>query len=211
MMLKRKQYWISLGIAVLVFFIAFLVAYLYFLYTGSSVQEDKVAKVTAYEQSIVGLKEEEPMVKITPYTKVILTLLDEMGKTVETASIEVGSVIGLDEEELKERFIGYDITRFNEKEVLLSKKINTTAVSINERDEDESKRYVLGISGEYICIAEEVSQEVIAILDLRAVEFSSQTYSQLLSRSVHLTSVECETLIEHPEQIFIILQAYNTY
>lgn len=196
-MLKKKQYYLTLLIGVIAFLLFFIIMYWVVCLqmpepqTGVAVATNEKSTNTLQE-----IKEDLPTIEI--YTKVTIQLVDERLKVVDKISIPATTLLGVNEAQLEKRFADYKITKFNEKEVVLQKHIQTVVAPMT---------YTLGISQGHVCIIDQENH--LMDLELLASDFSSKTYSLLLNRQITISESQKETLLKKPHEIQKILQGYE--
>lgn len=202
-MLKRKQYLITLVIAVIIFIIFFIITYYRIQERTLKPQHAYESPIGRSEQSIdvLGDIQTQP-VTIQPYTKIHLLLVDEHDQKIEDKIIETPLLLGLSEQQIKQQFEGYEVVNFDEKEVII-KKVLITAT--------ESSRYYLGIQNEWVCIIQQGEGNVKQYIPLNIdfVNFSKYTYSLLLKEQIEISAEQKDRLIDNPHYIEKILQSYQ--
>lgn len=205
MMLEKKQYWMTLLLAIVTFLILFITTY-FISVNGSKVVAPMVGQVAQLSASEMEIpKEQFQIAKILPSTKVSLCLKDEDKETIESVIINADSLLGLTEEELQERFKDYRIEMFNEEEVKLSRMIQVAEVMTQT---NAVRSYALGIDGEKVCIREVGTGNIVGHVARRATDFSSYIYSLFLKGTITITEVQKETLLKDPSVLQKILQDY---
>lgn len=199
-MLKKNEYWFSLLIGAITFFILFTAMYFYVTSTQEIPKPMVTLPASQYEKSVDVLGESNVgEISILPTTKIFLTVIDDQDKMIDQIQIDSMSLLGLTEEEIKIRFEGYEVQSFSDKQVMLIQKVESIPVSQN---------YVLGVSGESVCIIGEEDAGDIIKLPLSVMDFSSATYSMLLKKQIHITASQKEALLKDTNEIQKILQAY---
>ena len=186
-MLKRKQYYLSLLIGVVAFLLFFIGAYL--IISLQMPKPEAGTAVTKNEQStntLVEVKEEVPRIEI--YTKVI---------------IPATTLLGMDEQNIRKRFEGYEVLKFNEKEVTLQKEVKSF-------EGNDGATYTLGINSEgSICIIEGGNTESFVDLGISAADrCSAETYSMLVQGKIKVPEDKREALLRNPNELDKILEAY---
>lgn len=195
-MLTKKQYVVTLGIAVLLFFICFIVTYRYYSHQGSLGQQAN----TLQKVDIAQVQEEE--ITIAPHTKITLKVQDTTTNKEHKTNIDAKSLLGLTEEEVAERFEDYTVEAFSEKEVLLKKEIASQALTA------QTATYVLGVLGDYVCIKEKDSTKRPIQIDYPVRQLSGYMYSMLLNEEIVITNKQKEALLVSPTGLQRILQDY---
>lgn len=205
--MKKGQYMLSLIIGVIVFFVCFAVAYLYMGYSMSDEESETPVAISRNEKSVSTVAE-EAAIRIVPSTEIIMQVVDAKNKMIEKIDVASRTLLGLDEVEIGKRFSDYEITKFTEKEVVLTKKLE-----IDAKNDALSKvsTYHLGISGDHICIIpDEVGQDAsIVKLNLQASDYSNSAYSLLLNGKITISADERQALINKPDEIEKILQVHD--
>nr|WP_302595100.1 hypothetical protein [uncultured Cellulosilyticum sp.] len=201
-MLKRKQYYLSLLIGVVAFLLFFIGAYL--IISLQMPKPEAGTAVTKNEQStntLVEVKEEVPRIEI--YTKITVQTVDESHKVVEKVIIPATTLLGMDEQNIRKRFEGYEVLKFNEKEVTLQKEVKSF-------EGNDGATYTLGINSEgSICIIEGGNTESFVDLGISAADrCSAETYSMLVQGKIKVPEDKREALLRNPNELDKILEAY---
>lgn len=201
-MLKRKQYYFSLLIGAVAFLLFFIGAYL--IVSLQMPKPEAGTAVTKNEQStntLVEVKEEVPRIEI--YTKITVQTVDEGHKVVDKVIIPATTLLGMDEQNIRRRFEGYEILKFNEKEVTLQKEVKSF-------EGNGEMTYKLGInSAGSVCIMEEGNTESFVDLGIAAAtKYSPETYSMLVQGKIQVSEAKREALLQNPNELDKILEAY---
>lgn len=205
-MLERKQYWITLLVAAIAFFILFIATYFIVMernkvvvpMAGQVVEEKNTPKLVADEQLQVE--------KILPSTEILLYLQTSNEEKLEGVTLNATSLLGLTKDELQDRFKDFSIETFSEEEVRLFKTIALESQVLAQSG--EIKNYALGIEGDEVCIKEVASGRVVGHVARKATNFSSYLYSLLLKESIVITSVQKDALLKDASVLQKILQDY---
>lgn len=199
-MLSKKQYGLTLLVAVVVFFMMLALTSWYFSrpnWTGRSRQVD-----TKMQTEIIEEKELPKEVTILPQTRITLKIEDRTTHKEVKTNIDADSLLGLSKEELAERFDDYTIEVFSEKEVCLTKSIASEEITM------PNTVYVLGILGDNICIKEKDSTARPVKIDYGVKHLSSYIYSMILNEEIEITKEQKEALLLNPNSLQKILQDY---
>ncbi len=203
-MLKRKQYFITLFIAVMMFFTVFIVSYY--------LVKDTPKRQTAVESQIAGADEEsidvladtesEKLETIQPDTRIHVMVFDDTSHLIDDKELDPFSLLGLNEMELREKFKGYSLVEFSKERVELKKVLTA---------EEEEGEYILGLQDEEVCIIEKENGSIKRIMPLGISinRFSRSTYSLLLKEQIVLSMQQKNELLANPEYIEQILQSYE--
>lgn len=196
-MLRKKQYFLSLLLGVIAFVLFFILMY-WVMYFQMPHPEKVVTANESSTNTLMEMVEDAPRIEI--YTKVTIQLVDERHKVVDKISVPTTALLGVTEEQLAKRFEGYQIAKFDEKEVILQKQVQT---------EKNVANYTLGICEGHVCIIDQSGEEASIDLGLLANDFSSKAYSLLLNREINISESQKDTLIKKPNEIQKILQGYE--
>jgi len=201
-MLKKRHYYLTLGIGVLAFFIVFVITYYFVKMTTTPPQQVPQMIMTRNEKSIdaIAYNQPKPEVTIQPNTHITLSLVDQDDTMLDSKELDPLSLLGVNQTTLKQKFAGYQVDTFNEQNVLM-KKVLTNA--------NQSLDYVLGIQDDYVCIVEEGPSKQYIKLNIPATQFSTQTYSLLLKEQIKITTVQKDKLLLDSTYIETILQSYQ--
>ncbi|ADZ83622.1 hypothetical protein QTL86_08160 [Cellulosilyticum sp. ST5] len=206
-MLEKKQYWITLLVAAIAFFILFIAAY--FIVMGRNKVVAPMAGQVVLEQQNVSKTLSSNQLQITrilPSTKILLCLQTNDQEKMESVTLNATSLLGLTEQELKERFKDCSIETFNEDEVKLLKTADLDSLAFKQTS--EARSYALGVEGDEICIKEVVTGVVVGHIARKATDFSSYLYSLLLKESITITTMQKEALLKDASVLQRILQDY---
>lgn len=200
-MLSKKQYRMTLLTAIIVFFVLLVLNAWYFSRQGwtgekSAVHVEELPKELTQDGQAVD------EVTILPQTKVILKVADLTTQKEEQATLDSSSLLGLNKEELEERFEDYTVEVFDEKEVCLKKEIASREEAL------KPVSYVLGVSDENVCIKEKNAATRPVKIDYQIDHLSSYTYSLLLNEEIEITQQQKEALLLNPKMLQRILQDY---
>lgn len=201
-MLNKKQYWHTLLVAIVVFFIVFTITYFYTKGHAWHIESGESTQMTQTETLQVVPKSVQE-VTILPQTKVTLKMEDTRTHQQSQTRLESRSLLGLTKNDLQEQFKDYTIETFNEKEVTLVKNY-CSEVEVH----DEEVTYVLGVEGNYVCIKERDTNRRPIKIDYEINHFSKYIYSLLLNEEIVITSAQKEALLLNPSTIQKILQGY---
>lgn len=194
-MLKRKQYCYTLLTAAITFFIVFAVCYV-ITSNKNTLKKERTIELNGF---LSGEKAKEEPISIKPYTKITLALQGKGRELLKEAVISADVLLGMTEDEVKERFKDYTVQTFSETEVKL--------VRVIDRDETEHRdEYVLGIQDHEVCIKSKDHQRLIMKLGVCADDFSSYTYSLLLKESIVISETQKEALLADEGTLEQILQ-----
>lgn len=198
-MLTKKQYGWTLLIAVVVFIVAFIWTY----HINSQKETIPQASSRSLQQSTL----EEPSkplseVTVAPYTKVWLKIQDHTTHKVDKENVDASSLLGLNRQEVAQRFADYVIETFNEREVCLKKEVTS------QLQQPKETTYILGISDDYVCIKEKDTTKRPIKIDYAAKRLSGYTYSILLNEEIEITNKQKEALLLNPSGLQKILQDY---
>ena len=197
-MLSKKQYLLTLLSAVIVFFIMFVSMALYFSKGNWTGRTREVIEETKLQKEMTKPKEEV----ILPQTKITLKIKDRTTNKEMKTTVDAASLLGLNKEELADRFNDYCIETFSEKEVCLTKSV-TSEVAY-----EQPKVYVLGVEDEMVCIKEKESAVRPVKIDYGIKHLSSYVYSLLLNEEIEITKEQKEALLLNPNGLQKILQDY---
>ena len=205
-MLEKKQYWITLLVAAIAFFILFIATY--FIVMGKNkvvipmvgqVLEEKNSPRLVVNNSLQAQK-------ILPSTEILLYLQNNNKEKLETVTLNATSLLGLTKDELQERFKDFSIETFSEEEVKLFKTVASDSEGLEQLG--EVKNYALSIEDDEVCIKEVASGRVVGHVARKATDFSSYLYSLLLKESIIITSAQKEALLKDASVLQKILQDY---
>ncbi len=200
-MLSRKQYLYTLLAAVIIFGIVFGITYFYIRENSWQVQTAEHKGSSIVEEFATST--EKPEICIMPQTKIILKNQNVKNKSISETKLDTKSLLGLNEKEIANRFSGYTIETFNEKEVTLVKNVEQ-ALS----NEEDQAVYVLGVEEQYVCIKEKGTGKRPVKIDYEVTHFSKYIYSLLLNEEIEITSAQKEALLLNPSTLQRILQGY---
>ncbi len=203
-MLKKKQYLITLVAAIMIFFIIFTISYYYIESSTALPESSYEALVGRNEKSIDVLVDTNPekIERVQPDTQIHLFIVDEHNNKLEDKEIDAMALLGLGEEEIKNKFSEYDLVEFNEHDIALKRTVPSV---------DKALEYALGIQNDEVCIVQKedgLTKEYI-MLDMSAKHFSRYTYSLLLKEQIEISPLQKDTLLRNPHYIEKILQAYE--
>ena len=199
-MLSKKQYLYTLIAAVIVFGVIFLVTYFYTKDNSWQVETTK-ATIISNEELASAIEEVEEC--ILPQTKIVLKNQNLNNKSISQTKLDARSLLGLNREELGNRFEGYTIETFSEKEVTLVKNVEPTISK-----EEDITTYVLGVEDQYVCIKEKGTSKRPVKIDYEVIHFSKYIYSLLLNEEIEITSAQKEALLLNPSMLQRVLQGY---
>lgn len=201
-MLDKRSYTRMLMVAVIVFFITFIVSFAFMLFTDTQAVGDKPTSISNKEKQTLPVSAQtiidEPCIKA--YTRIMVSVIDETGKRMDTKLIDPKTLLGCTKQDVLDKFKGYEVERFDEEEVFLKKYTKSLSVF---------PTYVLGIKENKICIIEQTDQRNYIPLPLVATDYSKQTYSRLLKQDIVVSEAEKQKLIQEPNYIDSILQSYD--
>jgi len=201
-MLKKKQYLMTLLIGILLFFILFFIGYYYMKNTALLTEKVSSHVVSRNEKSkdVLAKTEmtEEETVQLD--TRIHLLIVDENDNTIEDKNIDPLTLLGLSELELQDKFKGYEMVAFNEREVALKKTVAPT---------NKQFQYTLGIQDDLLCIVENGETKHYTKLNLLATQFSRRIYSLLLKEQIKISLVQKDELLSNPAYIEEILQSFE--
>ena len=200
-MLSKKQYIYTLVIAVLVFAIVFVIAFVYM--KNNSWHIDSNEEVNHLLAAYAKEEDKEKGICILPQTKITLRNQYANQKYSNETRLNPVGLLGLNQAELARRFNEYEVATFNEKEVVLVKKIEPI-----QKKENTSQTYVLGVEDHYVCIKEKGSHNRPVKIDYVVDHFSKYVYSLLLNEEIEITSAQKEKLLLKPSTLQSILQGY---
>lgn len=201
-MLNKKQYVYTLLIAIMIFFVLFIVTY-HYTKNHSWVQPSETQRsMNQVNESMVTIPIEQKAT-ILPQTRIVLRTQDLRTRKQDETQLEASTLLGMTEEALQEQFTGYTIEAFNEKEVSLVKQFRS------EVEEEDGSTYVLGVEGNYVCIKEKDSMKRPVKIDYEIYHFSKYIYSLLLNEEIVITSAQKEALLLNPSTLQKILQGYT--
>lgn len=205
-MLEKKQYWITLLVAAIAFFILFIATY--FIVMGRNKVVTPMAGQVLEEKNIAKTLSNDKLqiAKILPSTEILLYLQTDNKEKIESVTLNATSLLGLTKDELQERFKDFSIETFNEDEVKLFKTVDLEPEVLNQTS--QVKSYALGIEGDGICIKERASGVVVGHVARKATDFSSYLYSLLLKESIVITTAQKEALLKDASVLQKILQDY---
>ena len=201
-MLNKKQYVYTLLIAIIIFFVLFIVTYQYTKNHSWVKPSETQGSMSQMRESMATLPIEEKL-KILPQTRIVLKTRDLRTRKEDETQVEANTLLGFTEEALQEQFKDYTIEAFNEKEVSLVKQFRS------ETDEGKQATYVLGVEGNYVCIKEKDSMKRPVKIDYEIHHFSKYIYSLLLNEEIVITSTQKEALLLNPSTLQKILQGYT--
>ena len=205
MMLEKKQYWMTLLLAAVAFFILFIATY-FISANGSKAATLMAGQVTeAKITSTLTADQQLQITKIVPSTKILLCLENDAKEDIESVTLNANSLLGLTEEELQARFKEYSVETFSEDEVKLVKTVDRDELAV---EVNAVKNYALGIEGEELCIKEVGTGTIVGHIARKATDFSSYLYSLFLKESITITEVQKESLLKDPSVLQRILQDY---
>ena len=199
-MLSKKQYVYTLLAAVLAFAIVFAITYFYIKNNSWRLESTKEPSAIT-ELSQVDEWAEETY--ILPQTKIVLKNQNAKNKFLSETKLDAKSLLGLTKDEVADRFKGYTIETFNEKEVTLVKN-----VPIDQKPEVDTAVYVLGVDEHHVCIKEKGTTKRPVKIDYEVDHFSKYVYSLLLNEEIEITSAQKEALLLNPSTLQKILQGY---
>lgn len=195
-MLKKKQYWLSLLMGVGVFFLFFGLAY---WYMASQLKvEQKEIDQEASIQVMASPMVEEVKLCIQPQTKVTLMLMNAQHKLQEKIDLEVSSVLGWSEEEVQESFEGYEITRFDAKEVVMVK-----YAEAEELSEEADSNYLLIDEDGRLCIENLKTREKVYI---EFDDLSSDEWTFLSTNKIRISDEMKAKIMIDPSTLQKLLQ-----
>lgn len=205
-MLSKKQYGLTLLASVIVFFVFFIGTSFYFSRSNpvESNREEALALQHSQKESNeeASAKKEPEQQVIMPQTKITIKVFDTATHKEEKITMNPLSLLGDSRETLQKKFDAYTIETFNEKEVCLSKKIESVKPVLKDAD------YVLGVDGAYVCIKEKDSKARPIRLDYKVQHVSSYIYSLLLNEEISITPKQKEALLLNVGSLQKILQDY---
>lgn len=201
-MLSKKQYWYTLLIAIIVFFVIFTITYLYTKEHSWHIGGQDGMQTTQLEDAlpITDIREE---IAILPQTQITLKIKDMRTQKQSQMRLESKSLLGLTESELQEQFKAYTIETFNEKEVILVRNYSSEVSKV-----EDTTIYVLGVDDKYVCIKEKYTNNRPVKIDYEINHFSKYIYSLLLNEEIVITSAQKEALLLNPSTLQKILQGY---
>lgn len=198
-MLNKKEYGMTLLIASTVFFIMLAITAGYYAQqTGTSYQQASFHRET--ERPVITQHPEE--VVILPNTKITLKIEDLTTHKELRTTVDAVSLLGLNKEELAQRFDDYSVETFNEKEVCLTKAIES------EQLPEEKVTYVLAVLEDRVCIKQKDRDVRPIRIDYDVYHLSSYVYSLLLNEEIEITKEQKEALLLNPSVLQKILQSY---
>ena len=199
-MLSKKQYLYTLLVAILMFAIVFAITYFYI--KNNSWRLESNTEPSAFTESS-QVDEWAEATYILPQTKIVLKNQNTKNKFLSETKLDAKSLLGLTKDEVADRFKGYTIETFNEKEVILVKN-----VPIEQKPEADTTVYVLGVDEHYVCIKEKGTTKRPVKIDYEVDHFSKYVYSLLLNEEIEITSAQKEALLLNPSTLQQILQGY---
>lgn len=212
-MLNKKQYFMTLGASIVVFFVIFIAAYFISFSTSDNLvlPAQKIAiekQRSETENSITKLKLENTQkeVAILPSTKVTLALKDTQNNQIESVILDTATLLGNTKEAIQNRFDNYAIETFSEDEVTLIRTVELDHAQVNNQDDI----YVLGIDDNRLCIKIKSTDVVCGYIDRELTDLSSYLYSEFLKENITITDVEREKLLVDGGFLQIILQDYES-
>ncbi|MBE6021618.1 MAG: hypothetical protein E7231_00130 [Cellulosilyticum sp.] len=198
-MLSKKQYLYTLFIAIAVFILVFLVTYFYTKQNSWHIEQSD----EPIAMSGLSVEQWPEEIYILPQTKIVLKNQNTKGKAFSETKVDSKSLLGLTKDEVADRFKGYTIETFNEKEVTLVKDI-----SQEQKLETPDVTYVLGVDDHYVCIKEKGTTKRPVKIDYEVAHFSKYIYSLLLNEEIEITNAQKEALLLNPSTLQKILQGY---
>ncbi len=209
-MLNKKQYFITLGASVVVFFIIYIVSYYISFNTNDSiilptqkVVIDKDKSKLANSPKVQNNIEE---VSIVPSTKVTLELKDINNNQIQSVVLDPATLLGHTKEAIQDRFTNYVVETFSEDEVTLVKTLKLETANIDTKN----NIYVLAIDNDKLCIKEKSTGIVCGYISRELSDLSSYLYSEFLKENIEITDKEKEKLLIDGSFLQIILQDYES-
>lgn len=197
-MLKKKEYWYTLGAAALTFFLVFAICYM--VTSRQNTLNDQAGETIDIGEVLENDKAIKQDLSIKPYTKVTLSIQNRGKVTLKEVAISPDALLGMTKSELENRFKNYTVQAFNEDEVKLIRIVE------EEGSAPVSQSYVLGIQDHYVCIKSKDQHALIAQLEVCADHFSSYTYSLLLKESITISQDQKDALLKDAGVLEQILQ-----
>lgn len=195
---NKKQYIITLGAAVLIFFTLFIISYSY------AYQKNlKNPIVVPDEMEIEAASQVEEVAEtiedvIGIDTHIVVKLIDKNKGRISESEIDPLSLLGLNKEEIEKRFKEYRLQKFSTEEVVLNKLIETAPKEV---------AYKLGIKDSVIGVIEEETEQFTS-LGLPVKTFSKGMMMLIINQTIEINATEKEKLEQNPYYIEQILQSY---
>ncbi len=207
-MLGKRQYWITLLVAVAIFFILFATTYFYS--TNSPTVKTQVAKTVPLKQDIDVTSDfnKPKQVCILPSTSIILRTLNQKNELLDTVQLNAVSLLGFTEDDFKAKFKDYSVETFSEDRVTLVRNIEVLPEQELKEEIKGEGIYILGIEEDEVCIKLKGNQNALIRLGRKATDFSSYIYSLLLKENITLTTAQKEMLSKNPKALEKVLQDY---
>lgn len=199
-MLKKKQYLMTLLIGIILFFILFLISY-YYMRNSTTLPETANNNAVSRNEKSVGTlaaakMREEQTVQLD--THIHLLVVDENNNTIEDKNIDPLTLLGLSQIDIQDKFQGYELIAFNEREITLKTTLSPA---------DKQVQYTLGIQDDLLCIVENGETKQYTRLNILATHFSREIYSLLLKEQIKISLVQKDELLSNPAYIEEILQS----
>ena len=205
-MFTKKQFITLLFISAIIFLILFAVFYTVAYKKGL---EDSIVNPNAvietfdatYEiEQVEEVREVKEDGYILPDTKIIIKVLDQNNFLIEEQEVSTVSLLNKTLEDITRIFKEYDVEKFTDQEVILTKRMHRIT---------KVPSYQLGVEGEIIGIIVEGSEPAFISLKLYTKDFSSHTIKLLKNRPISLTIEQKRKLETNAYYIEEILQNYN--
>lgn len=198
-MLTKKQYVLTLLVAVIIFFVALGCTAWYFSING---WEDNQQSLQNEPLSSELQEAQRREVTILPQTKIILKVKDKTTQKETKIALNPTSLLGFNENAIKEQFDDYTVEVFNEKEVRLSKEVASQPI------ENADHTYTLGVDGEDVCIKDKDPHARPIKIEYKVDHLSRYVYSLLLNEEIEITNQQKEALLLNAGTLQKILQDY---